>query len=552
MDKFTYPQLDDLLKLLRFSAESGQIWLGENRALLVHATAFSSIRKELITTLGITSARTFLTKIGYDTGVRDAEVAKNTRGNRSPIEIFAAGPQLAMLEGGARVTPLQLDIDPRTGRFYGEFSAEYNWEAESHLREFGHSDIAVCWMQSGYASGYTTTFMGRPISIREVECAACGSNHCTLVGKPLEEWEDEQFSIDAEDEKRGGRAFHLPRDLISLARQDSEIQPDLIGESKAFRQAYELIAQAAQTDVTVLLLGETGVGKERFARALHQLSLRKAGTFIPVNCAAIPHELLESELFGAERGAYTGATTSRPGKFERADGGTIFLDEVGDLPLSAQAKLLRVLQEGEVERLGDDVIKKIDIRVIAATNVNLEHAVAEGRFRSDLYFRLCVYPVTLPPLRERIHDIPLLVKALIKRLNTQHRRDINGITEKAMQALLKHTWPGNIRELENVIERAIILAPKHSAIELEHLLIGKQVFPIELEVRQTGAIKNRDQKQILIDQILDIGVSFDKLEWMILSQALERAGGVFAAAARSLGMTSPQLRYRIQQKHNSN
>ena len=230
----------------------------------------------------------------------------------------------------------------------------------------------------------------------------------------------------------------------------------IIGESPAFRAALARLTQVAPLDATVLLLGETGTGKELFARALHDRSRRRARTLIRVNCAALPASLIESELFGHERGAFTGAVATRQGRFELADGGTIFLDEIGDLNPELQAKLLRVLQEGEFERVGSSKTRRVDVRVIAATHINLEEAVASGRFRADLYYRLSVFPIQLPPLRERREDIPQLVWFFIHLRQRELCRRIERVPAPVMQALQYHDWPGNVRELENVVERAMI------------------------------------------------------------------------------------------------
>jgi len=233
---------------------------------------------------------------------------------------------------------------------------------------------------------------------------------------------------------------------------------EIVGKSPALHRVLEKVSQVAATDAAVLLLGDTGTGKELLARAIHERSPRRGRALVKVNCAALPPTLVESELFGHERGAFTGATAQRPGRFEVADGGTLFLDEVGDLPAEVQVKLLRVLQEGEFERVGSSRTRRADVRLIAATHQDLEKAVAEGGFRRDLYYRLNVFPIQVPPLRERREDIPLLVWAFINRRQSELGRAIREIPRKAMDELLAYGWPGNVRELENVIERAMILS----------------------------------------------------------------------------------------------
>jgi formate hydrogenlyase transcriptional activator len=231
---------------------------------------------------------------------------------------------------------------------------------------------------------------------------------------------------------------------------------DIVGESVPLRVALARLSQVAPTNSTVLLLGPTGTGKELFARAVHERSRRQSRPLVRVSCAALPPTLVESELFGHERGAFTGAVATRQGRFELADGGTIFLDEIGDLPLDVQVKLLRVLQEGEFERVGSSRIKRVDVRVIAATHRDLEEAVAEGRFRADLYYRLSVYPIHLPSLAERCEDIPRLVWFFIHRHHREIDRRITKVPRAVMQTLQAYSWPGNVRELENVVERAMI------------------------------------------------------------------------------------------------
>jgi transcriptional regulator with GAF, ATPase, and Fis domain len=246
---------------------------------------------------------------------------------------------------------------------------------------------------------------------------------------------------------------YLRTELAELAHP-----AEIVGSSAALRRAVSLAAQVAPSDATVLLLGETGTGKELFANAIHAQSRRAKGPLVKVNCAAIPATLLESELFGHEKGAFTGAIASRPGRFELADGGTLLLDEIGDLPPELQAKLLRVLQDHEVQRLGATRSRTVDVRIVTATNRDLERRIAEGAFRQDLYYRIAVFTIRIPPLRERRDDIPLLVWSIVNRRQPELGRHIERISRTSMAALQAYPWPGNVRELENVIERALILS----------------------------------------------------------------------------------------------
>jgi DNA-binding NtrC family response regulator len=247
--------------------------------------------------------------------------------------------------------------------------------------------------------------------------------------------------------------------------------PQIIGKGEAISEVARKIQKVSPAKTTVLLLGESGTGKELFARALHCLSPRKDYPFVPINCAAIPRELLESELFGHERGSFTGAEARKLGKFELADGGTIFLDEIGEMDTSLQAKIMRVIQEGEIERVGGLKPIKVDVRVIAATNKDIEKAVAEGRFREDLYYRLSVFPLTIPPLRDRTEDIPLLVDFFVKKYCAETKTSPKSISPEALEAMMKRSWKGNVRELENTIERAVILC-EGNVIATDHISLS--------------------------------------------------------------------------------
>lgn len=309
--------------------------------------------------------------------------------------------------------------------------------------------------------------------------------------------------------------------------------------------------KVAPTEATVLFQGESGVGKEIFAHNLHQLSARKDKPFIAVNCAAIPEHLMESELFGVEKGAFTGAISSRPGRFERADGGTLFLDEIGTLSFTAQGKLLRAIQEGEIERVGDSQIRKVDVRLVAATNVNLREAVKAGTFREDLFFRLNVFPIKVPPLRLRRDDIPLMMNWFLQRFTKKHRKSITGFRERAVDALVNYDWPGNVRELENIIERAVILAEDGGALDLSHLFTsGEEIDITSFTINRTGRIEQTadEESAELSLSASKVMANLEEAELTMLRSALRESHGNLSKAARMLGISRAKLAYRLQ-KH---
>lgn len=550
-----YPPNDDLRRLLRFEPDSGAIWLGDRRMVLMHTAALAELRQDLMTSVGPEHARRILTRMGYASGVCDAEYARKTRPGEISQDTFLVGPQLFMLEGAAQVTPIKLSFDIQAGQFYGEFSWEHSWEAFAHQQKFGFDEDPACWTLLGYASGYTSAFMGRLILFKETLCAACGADHCQIVGRPIEEWPDGEahrvyFNDDSLMEKM--EALQSQVEALRSTLVPTSQGGRLIGNSTAFRKAYTLMQKVAPTQATVLLTGETGVGKERFARALHELSNRADKPFVAVNCAALPSELIEAELFGVEKGAYTGAHAARAGRFERADGGTLLLDEVGEMPMAAQTKLLRVLQEGEIERVGSESTRKVNVRLVAATNVDLAKAVQAGRFRADLMYRLNVYPICIPPLRERKADIEPLALSMLARFAALHSKRVLGFEERALQALRQHDWPGNVRELENLVERGVILASQAGKVEVAHL------FPNQPDAAQTGLDVHGQlvrlpsaQDDDLSARILNSGSSLEEIEARVLDHAVARAHGNLSEAARLLGLTRPQLAYRLKRRHAS-
>ena len=318
---------------------------------------------------------------------------------------------------------------------------------------------------------------------------------------------------------------------------DDEIRPEtgfprIVGKSPALRQVLQLVEMVAPSDSTVLLLGETGTGKELIARAIHDRSHRKSGTFVELNCAAFPTGLLEAELFGHERGAFTGAITQTIGRLELADQGSLFLDEIGDIPLELQPKLLHVLQEREFERLGSTRERKVDIRVVAATHRDLEEMIREKQFRSDLYYRLNVFPISVPPLRERPEDIPLLVRYFVQQFAQRMNKKIDAISSDTIQALSRYSWPGNIRELQNVIERSVVVHEK-GKLSVKKSWLSREYFHTE-PVTQPAFRRSALQDREIIGSAL--------------AETRGRVSGPSGAAAK-LGIPPSTLESKIRSMH---
>lgn len=552
------PAIHDLAKRLRFAPQQGRIWLDDQRMMLMHISSLGALRQELIESLGKETARGLITRIGYQAGTHDAAMARKVRAGFNTYDDFLAGPQLVSLEGIVHCEPIALDIDVGRGHYFGDFYLIDSSEAEAHIASYGIGNDAVCWMLIGYACGYTSAFMGRPILWREIECRGMGHAKCRVIGKPVEEWDDPQDDL----------RFLQIGDFVKWSLEPQTMLPTtsriaeriarapensfgVVGISAGFNTVCHMVNKVAPTEATVLFLGESGVGKEVFANNLHRLSKRADKPFVAVNCASIPEHLMESELFGVERGGYTGATSSRPGRFERADGGTLFLDEIGTLSFTAQGKLLRALQQGELERVGDTRTRKIDVRVIAATNVNLREAVKAGQFREDLFFRLNVFPILVPPLRERRDDIPLMMNWFLQRLAKKHDKQITGFRERAVDAMFNYDWPGNVRELENMIERAVILAEDGGALDLCHLFTtGEEIDVSSFILKRSGNIALMDEPVETPSAPASTGPGarpgLAETEVAMLRAAIAEANGNLSLAARVLGISRPTLAYRLR------
>ena len=370
--------------------------------------------------------------------------------------------------------------------------------------------------------------------------AALKAGAFDYITKPFEQEELKKVIAKA------ARAHDLERQNVHANFADGD-RPPLVGESPAMKTIYDIVAKVADSPSTVLITGESGTGKELIAKALHRGSSRRDKPLIKVNCAAIPKDLVESELFGYERGAFTGAVGSKPGRFELADGGTLFLDEIGEVPVEMQVKLLRALQESEFERVGGIKTLRVDVRLIAATNRDLKSLIADGKFREDLYYRLAVVPIELPPLRDRREDIPLLVRHFIAKYDERLGKRVEGIEDEALQLLLGYSWPGNIRELENLMERSVLFA--------DGSLILASALPDSLRERGPQAPIPIAAMGPLGAIAAPSGASMKEivrqaqagLEKELIARALEETGGNVTRAAKRLQISRKSLQVKMKE-----
>jgi len=469
-------------ELLELDPEGGVIRFAGQRALLLDAVAMGVLRQYLVENFGLTAARAVLTQFGFAHGWRMAEAMQREFNWASHEEWRRAGSRICGLEGLFRTQPGSEDPLTKKGAM---LLASY--EAEQHLLHFGRSDSAVCWTICGLMSGFGSHTAGTEIYVLEDRCLGQGHAGCHLLGRTREDWGDERaeelafFDAKRLDEclevslsrvtatlRAAEEKLRARRKALSPVERDMEEPLGIVARSPQMKRMVDLARRLAKVDATVLITGESGVGKERIARLVHIESTRAGGPFIAVNCGAITETLLESELFGHVHGAFSGATSDRPGLFEAANRGTLLLDEVGEVSASMQVKLLRVLQEREIRRVGENRSRPVNVRVLAATNRDLAHGVAEGRFRQDLYYRLKVVELHVPPLRDRKDDILPLARVLLADAAERMAREISGLAPRAADQLLRYEWPGNVRELENAMEYAVALA-RGTRVEVEDL-----------------------------------------------------------------------------------
>jgi DNA-binding NtrC family response regulator/predicted hydrocarbon binding protein len=468
----------DLKELLELDPGGGLVHFAGQRALIFDAVAQGLLRKELIDTFGVRVARGILSRFGYVHGRRMAEAMRSQFKWDSDDDWRRAGARIYALQG-------LFMLEPETAASFGPEGGTWrvSYEAEQHILHLGLAEHPVCWTLCGLVSGYMSFATASEVYALEDRCMGQGDSACHVSIKPADQWGSDyvdQLSV----YKREGldtalkevaqalkRTEHKLRERTRKLAQVARVEDDpagIVTRSPEMRRVMALAKTIAKVDSTVLVTGESGTGKERIARFVHDNSERADGPFVAVNCGAISETLLESELFGHARGAFTGATVDRPGLFEAANGGTLFLDEVGEIPLTMQVKLLRALQEREVRRVGENKSRPISARIITATNKDLIPEVAAKRFREDLYYRLKVVELAVPPLRQRKEDLLPLARILLAEAALRMKRRVDGLTAPVADRLLGYSWPGNVRELANVMERAAAVATKNR-VDLEDL-----------------------------------------------------------------------------------
>ena len=530
------PGLADLKEKLTFLDDQGRIYLDDYRMAMFSVRALGALRKELYETLGEDHARGLLKRFGYASGMADA-VALNERFPCDNLfDQISLGPLLHALEGHAflQIIEERTEADLEQGIFHVEAYWEGSYEAEQHLELFGPSQYPICWTLCGYAQGHSTVVLGKPTIVVEKACMAMGHDRCRFVVDFAENCHEPKHQSDF-------NTTHFPKALAELRATIDDQQQKLertiqqinastapegiLGSSEAMTRIYHSARLVAGVDSTVLVRGESGTGKELIARAVHNMSTRSKALFFPVNCSVLPENMQEAELFGFARGAFTGAATARAGIFEAAHGGTLFLDEIGDLNTAAQTKILRVLQEGEVRRLGENRIRKVDVRIIAATHRNLEEMVECGQFREDLFYRLEVFTLTLPPLRQRDNDALLLADFFVSGFARKFNRPVRGLSPGARSLIASYSWPGNVRELEHAMERAVILAA------------GDMIEPRDLPEK----ISRSTAPDLPVSPTRPTEEPQDDTGQDCIRDALRRAGGNKARAARLLGISRTTL-----------
>lgn len=529
-----------LEELIEFS--QGRVSLHGRRLVLHDVHAFAQFRRDIVEMVGLDQARRILTRFGYFMGQADAAAMKRVFQWDSLEELLKVGPRLHTLQGIARDVIKSVKIGDSS--FHMEVVWHESAESEEHIDQLGKTDYPACWMMVGYASGYASFCLERPIYFIEQKCKTKGDRVCSAVGKNKEAWggeiekylpyfkaDDIRGKIQRLTEALKRQSHELRKNREQLAELQNTTEHFFVEvRSRSFLRILDVARRVAPFDTSVLITGESGTGKEVLTRYIHKLSQRAKNPFVAVNCGGLTETLLESELFGHKKGAFTGAIDNRVGLFEQAQNGTVFLDEIGDISQAMQVKLLRVLQEREILRVGESVPRKINVRILAATNKNLQNAIREGTFREDLFYRLGVIEIEIPPLRKRKEDIIPLARYFMNHFTKKMKLPNVHIDATCLDYLQTYSWPGNVRELENTIERAVVMSEGN-------FILPKHLPPTILASRG-DELSGEDSSRLTLEE----------LEQRHIQRILRMSGNNKTEAARILGISQATLWRKLKQQ----
>jgi DNA-binding NtrC family response regulator/predicted hydrocarbon binding protein len=528
----------NIAELIQFSP--GFVGLQGRRLLIHDLSALGQFRRDLIETVGADMARRILTRKGLFWGQADAAGMERLFAWDTKEEHLKAACALMRILGMGYVEITELKLEETSGALLMELACADSSEVEQHRIELGKASGPVCWVLAGYLSGYATYCLGKSVYFTELKCQAAEDSKCIFLGKDIDGWgkdfekdlpyfravdikkKVQQLSLRIREQQR---ALLLNRKQLQAARAPISLS-GVETRSKAFENVLELATKVATFDTTILITGETGTGKEVLARHIHANSPRKDHPFLAVNCSALPETLLENELFGHKSGSFTGANSDEAGLFTAAEKGTLFLDEIGDIALSIQAKLLQVLQSKEIRPIGHTRSRRIDVRIISATNRDLNELVTKGLFREDLLYRLRVLHITAPPLRSRTEDIVPLARYFLDKLKRKMKIGNLRLAPAAVDALINYSWPGNIRELENALEHAAVLCVDG--------IINPDILP--------GILTGR----MAANPIKKFPQSLDDIESGHIRSTLELTGGNRTEAAKVLKISESTLYRRLR------
>ncbi|MBK9473704.1 MAG: sigma-54-dependent Fis family transcriptional regulator [bacterium] len=530
----------NISELLEFDSEQGVVRFAGQRAVIIDTTANGNLRKELVNQFGFSTARAILTRFGFVQGWRMADAMEDLFQWESETDWHHACGRIHMLGGMYRLGPREDESLTGDG-----LTLVDSYEAEQHLAHLGRSESGVCWTICGLTSGYLSRALGKEIYVLEDHCIGRGDAACHLIGRTHEEWGDERAAelrffrsenlrewiepslhLITENLKETEKKLYVRQSVLARAEPSTVDPLGMVARSVPMRRVVDLAKRIAKVDSAVLITGESGTGKELIAHLVHDESARATGPFVAVNCGAITESLLESELFGHARGAFTGAVQHRSGLFEAANGGTLLLDEIGEVSPGMQVKLLRVLQEHEIRRVGENRSRPVNVRVIAATNRELSTDIANGQFRKDLYYRLNVIELHVPALRNRRADILPLARILLAQVSLRYRSSVTGLSPRAADQILRYDWPGNVRELENAMERAVAIG-QNNLVEIDDLPEEvRQAIPVP---SLTGPVR-----------------ALEEIEKDYIMAVLDLNGGNQARTARELGIGSATLYRKLK------